>query len=258
MTAQKKTIWPILLVDDEWGDIQDLDGLLEEVQIRMLNDLDSNPEKFPYEIPSANIRQYTSHPAQAIEEMLETMRQEQRYSAIVSDNHMKDDNSESIFGEDFLRIIHGVPVYCSSKDEDDAEIPLSDLTQTCSFREMLELGSRRADEEILDFMESNFKDVQQYMEMVNYYFGDKKQHPLLVMLCGNPSGANLIGIEDHVYMIGKKISKSPKGKRTFCEKDLLYILGERRILPEEYITPTIEEHPRLGNGIHPSQQLHKS
>ena len=235
--SQIRKVWPILLVDDEWDNIADLEGILTSVQTEM----QSGHKK--YELPYMPLAVYAAHPEQAVREMIRIMESEGNIGAIISDNHLKDSDVD---GDDFLRILQGYPGYCASKQEVDLDM---DIYEYKSFEEFL--NSSKMDENILQFLEYSFGEIGYYQGFKEYFFGLSKKNPKLIMLCGNPKEVDRTGLDDIEI-----VHKGNKNLGASCEQVVLGYLAESEILPSELVYKVLENHHRLGKGVHPNHKLY--
>jgi hypothetical protein len=250
----KPTIWPILMADDEWSDVSDLEDVLDKASTAIYTAYENDMEHFPYNIPIANLRQYSANPEEALDYLLEYQRNNHRFSAIISDNHMKSEEGLSISGDDFLRIISGKLIYCLTKNSSDEDYGIEAVEKWDSFDDLYDSLSVD-DEEVQDFMEK-FEDPQNYASFVNYFFGNQQNPPALILLCGNPREADLTGLDD-LFIVQKQTRKVRKGIYQPCENEILNHLIEKGIFPREFIEPHVKEHPRLGDNVHPNNRLFK-
>ncbi|HGJ66913.1 TPA: hypothetical protein ENS27_16260 [bacterium] len=241
--SEKKIIWPVLMLDDEPDDIGDLELVIDEMGSRMNHDLlEVGARNYPYYLPESNrVRLYASYPLQAVEIMNELIDEGKRISAIISDVSMAGEEGSSITGDDFLRIINGKPTYCVSGDKSDLDI---DIYEARSFRDLLEFNGRRIDDdddEIFDFLETNWEDIGQYTGFVEYFFGEQAPRIPQIILCGNPKKADYTGLEE-VIAINKQRTK---GSRHACEREVLAVLREFGVFPGQYIDQALNGHHRL-------------
>jgi len=252
----KRTIWPILNIDDEWENIADLEQVIDESAVKLVSESQRLGDRSPYHFPYKNLRQYAPNPIEAVNLMRSFQQQRHRFSAIITDNHFKDeDNVEAtIRGDDFLRIIQGNLLYCYTKQSDDLDIPLEAIAKCRDFDEVFSLGSSTFNEEVREFSEI-FENPEDYASFVNYYFGKNVVSPYLILLCGNPYGADLESLER--VEIFQKLPLKTRGGYMLCEHQVLNSLVSSGYLPRECVEESISNHPRLRSDSSPSTRIYR-
>ncbi len=242
MEQQYNRIWPVLLVDDEWSDIRDLEGVLREIASeRYSRGSGTKRPVFPV---------HATSPDEAIDYLLKSQKEKTRVSAIICDNHMKDDDFDSIDGDDFLKVITGNVSYCFR----DNDLDRDELESMWSFKELKSYcGIPHSG--VMEILEEKFgeKGVNNYLNFVDYFF-DGNNDPALVMLCGSPSEVKREGIED-VFLVQKSISGRKNGlikRYTACERIVLDFLVSKGVLPADMTQKILETHPRLSSATPPS------
>lgn len=234
MADDREVLWPVLVVDDEYRDIEGLERVLDVVGSRA-------HVSGRYSVPW-RIRHSAAHPEEATRVMLEAIDKDYRFSAIVCDNHMQGEDYEAIRGEDFLRVLRGEVGFALTKRRADAGI---NIYQFHSFRELFDYFSP-VDGEVKDFLESSFEgEIGNYQGLVEYFFGANSPNLPVIMLCGNPSEVYTEGLEN-VAMI-QKIGG--------CERVVLEELAD--VLPSEFLARTIEEDHILSSNVSPNQSTFK-
>ena len=235
MDAYRK-IWPVLLVDDEWSDIRDLEEALRNVASeRYERGRQTARPIFPVHVVS---------PDEAMDYLIKAQRGGNRFSAVVCDNHMKDDDFEGIDGDDFIRIITGNLNYCFPHTVLDRG-ELQDFDRFSAIQSYC----GRAKLGVIEMLEERFGDegVKKYLEFVSYWFG-QDDDPTLIMLCGAPREVNRDGFED-VYLVQKSVLGHRNGltkRHVPCERIVLDILVENGVLPRNLTERVTAEHSRLG------------
>ncbi len=228
----------IILIDDEWHNIDDLevavDGVLNQMKLH-------------------RHREYAAHGGEAVDKLKESMLKGDGYAAIICDNHMKGEFDDGIHGDDLLRILTGNPLWCFSQDKADLDV---DLSRFDSFREMQRyaVGHINEENEILDFLESNFESVVEYRMLVDYHFGHVR--PVVAMLCGQPDGVQREGL-DSVAVFQKPQMWGKNGQRLLCERQVLYHLVDNGVFPIDAVNTALGYHPRLSDDAHPTRALYR-
>jgi hypothetical protein len=215
--------YPILLVDDEYSDVSDLEDLINNIGFK------------------AGHRENLAQLYESCEEAIEFMQEQRKLglgiSALISDNHI---GTSQIDGDDFLRILNGKLLYCFSKLERDQ---YSLAEHFSSFQDIQRFSNRRNDA-ILNFMKCSFRDMQDYVSFYRYYYGNKEGKLPTIMLCGNPREADITGLNE-TYLIGKGIRSNGAG--AFCEKKVLGILNNLGLFDRKEVSYVVESHQRLSH-----------
>ena len=221
----------ILIVDDEFHNIDDLELAIDCAFAVM---------KY------RGIREYAAHPEEAVEKMIRSMQEGEKYAAIISDNHMGD----TICGDDFFKLVRGHLAYCFSESFEE-EV---DLRRYRSFADIQRevLGHANTDDQILSFLEENFRHIEEYRNFVNHHFEAR-----LIILCGIPNGLNLGPLEGRIDVFKKPSHAVKKGERYLCEKAVMLCLAGHGIFPIDAVEKSFEYHPRLANGVHPNRQIYR-
>lgn len=214
---------PILVVDDEYADVSDLEDVLNRA-----GQMIGHPE---------NIVTVCESCEEAVEFMGEQMQAGERISALITDNHI---GTSNIDGDDFLRILMGKLLYCVSRFEGDSYLSVE------RFRDLKEIESyvNRTNDSVSRFIKKSFDSLRDYTQFSQYYYGNSENSPTTVMLCGHPREVNLTGIED-IVLIGKdgrfQESRDP------CELRVLDVLREAGIFSGECVGFGIQNNSRLSN-----------
>ncbi|MEK6846559.1 MAG: hypothetical protein AABY16_00140 [Nanoarchaeota archaeon] len=242
MDAYRK-IWPVLLVDDEWSDIRDMEEVLRNIASER------------YERGHQTIRPvfpvHAVSPDEAMDHLIKYQRSSNRFSAVVCDNHMGSEDAEGIDGDEFIRIITGNLNYCFPN-------PVLERDELPDFDRFSAIQSYcgRAKPGVIEFLEERFGDegVKKYLEFVNYWFG-QDEDPTLIMLCGAPREVNRDGFDD-VYLVQKSVLGHRNGltkRHVPCERIVLDILAEKGVLPRNLTDRVIAEHSRLSQMSTPNE-----
>lgn len=218
-----KTDYPILLLDDEYADISDLEHVLANAAIRA-----GHPR---------GITVYCESCEEALDIMKYQKRSNKGISAIISDNHI---GTSEIDGDDFLRIIRGNLLYCYSGFVDDAYMRAE------HFKDLSELKkySGRTNAPLDRFFEENFKDLKNYVDFYRYYYPSHSPGTPAILLCGNLREANLDGLMG-IQTFGKdtryRASKSP------CELDVLDTLMDLGLFELDELDYGLKKNRRLSH-----------
>ena len=215
-------VCPILLVDDEYIDVSDLEDVINKAGF------------------VAGFQENIAVLCESCEDAIEYMEQQKEQghgiSALISDNHI---GTSDIDGDDFLRILRGRLPYCFSRFEEDAYL------QARHFRSLnqIEQRVRRKNENISSFILNSFQDYKDYLNFSDYYFGNPRGETPTLMLCGHPQEANLTGLET-THLVGKD---NRQAKDRFCEIEVMDFLTNLGIFYKETIREAITYNPRLSN-----------
>ena len=231
---------PILMIDNEYENISDLEEILERAA----------QKAFPDE---GECIQYAESPEEATEFMKERMQQGRRYSALICDNHYY----AGIDGDDFIRLLHGQLGYCHSKDERHLYLKLS------KFRDLAQITrcTGRENKEVTLFLKENFANLGEYKCFVEYYFGNPEECPKVILYCGNVSEADTSGFYGvAVVQKGRSGLDDENCERNLClsEEAVLQILEEEDIFTPEQIAPVVMEHPRISPQLPEKDRVYDS
>ena len=206
----------ILLLDNEYANISDLEEIIETAIYRISDNIYRRVE-------------YQEDALGAIEYLLDLKEDNKKISAIIADEHLYSE----IGGSDFLRLCRGYLVYLCTKDSRYLHLNLKKLDDFCSIEKICEKGAK-VDKEFIYFLKDVFKNVKDYADFVQYFWDC---NPLMIMLCGHPTGVDTTGLED-VAVIQKEDG---------CEYRVLDLLKEDGILSPQEIEPALNNHYRLSD-----------
>lgn len=245
---------PILIIDNEPNDVQELINVLEEAKLAMFikkeekQDFLFNPCKNPP--PKVD---YASHPETALEIMKGYKIEGYRPAAIITDVHLDcESGGDTVDGDTFLHLIRGNPVYAITGDESDLEVSLGDLERVRDFKGLGDYAGRF--NELVDtFLQENFADWQEYRDFISWL--NKPSFPTTVVFCGHPREANLRGLED-IYVVQKQSNSIKRGRST-CEAEIVRYLIGSNILSAEEANAAIENNARLRANANPNDRAFK-
>jgi CheY-like chemotaxis protein len=221
---------PILLIDDEYADISDLEQVLRYAAIKA-----GHPEGITVHCESCE---------DAITFMKDQKKARRKISAIICDNHI---GTSEIDGDNFLRIIRGNLLYCYSGFPDDS------YTTAERFKDLndLESYSGKKNSQLTRFFQDNFKDFKQYVDFYKYFYPENELSTPTIMLCGYPREANLEGLGD-IYVFAKNIKE--RASKTACELDVLDTFREWGLFDLDEINYGIEKNGRLCHEDHKKRE----
>jgi len=173
----------ILLLDNEYQDISDLE---EIIKTAIGNVKDNTSRKL----------EFLEDASGAMDYLLDLKKGEKNISAIIADEHLYSE----IGGSDFLRLCRGYLVYSCTKDSRYLNLNLKKLNDFDSIEKICEKGAR-VDKEFINFLKNFSEDIKDYVDFVQYFL---KCNPLIIMLCGHPTGVDTTGLED-VPLIQKRM-----------------------------------------------------
>jgi len=206
----------ILLLDNEYQDISDLE---EIIKTAIGNVKDNTSRKL----------EFLEDASGAMDYLLDLKKGEKNISAIIADEHLYSE----IGGSDFLRLCRGYLVYSCTKDSRYLNLNLKKLNDFDSIEKICEKGAR-VDKEFINFLKNFSEDIKDYVDFVQYFL---KCNPLIIMLCGHPTGVDTTGLED-VPLIQKKDG---------CEYYVLDLLEGDGIFSPQEIEPVLNNHYRLSD-----------
>jgi hypothetical protein len=236
---------PVLIVDDEFENVRALEEVMVDTSARM-HMYNLKESRKIYDMPE-RIVFYAAHPEEAIDFMKLFKETGVNLGAIVSDNHFL----ETVLGEDFLSIVAGNAVYSSSKDFNDLKaynILNPESNKFPNFRELFGYETYKTEDDILEFLEYNFSDINEYREFVRHFSGI---NPVKIMFCGHPDEIDENGI-GRVDIVQKCRSHGE-----LCEREVLSYLCDRQILPQAFVYRAMEDHYRLSSRANANQRTYK-
>jgi hypothetical protein len=89
-----------------------------------------------------------------------------------------------------------------------------------------------------------------YKNFVNYWFGNPRTSPHLIMLCGHPSETQLEGIEPYVDVVHKTWDL----EGITCERAVINILVNKKVLPRDIASAVMQQDNRLREGASPRRR----
>jgi hypothetical protein len=231
---------PILMVENEPWEITDLEEIIDTIAFKMGVGI--------------RLREYASSAEDAVEEMKRRMKNEGRYSAIITDNHLDSEYGDCLDGDEFLQMITGNALYALSSDVRDLKVSFPNIAD---FKELLDISGRPEEDKVYQFLEEYFRNFESYKKFVDYWFGKNSPELPIIMLCGSPREANLEGLEGRVDVIQKQSQRAKKGRIDLCEKAVIRVLVSKGVFPYSLAESSIEEHPRLSSSVHPNQREYR-
>lgn len=207
----------ILLLDNEYENISDLEEVINDA----INKISDGFYRETHIEPDSK---------SAVDYLKYLKDKNKKISAVIADEHLY----EGIDGSDFLRFCRGYLPYLCTNEERCININWDRLGNFSLLRKICEKRSSWFDRQYIEFAEENFETPKEYGDFVKYFLDSD---PLIVMLCGHPSGINTFGIED-VPIIQKCDG---------CELKVLEILENEGILAPEEVEPVLNNHYRLAD-----------
>jgi hypothetical protein len=219
---------PVLIIDNEYENVSDLEELLKDAAGRA----------FPNNSGETII--YTESPDDALAIMQDYMSRGRNLSAIICDSHFY----EGPRGEDFLRIIMGQLAYCHSRCRKHLA---ADIRRANSFEEVVACAGKE-DKMINEFLQEHFETIDKYRAFVEYYFGEMRDNPLVILYCGNISELDNSGLWE-VDIVRKK---SVGGQAS--ELQVLDILEANGVFTIDELVPALDKHYRFSPQTLPQKQ----
>lgn len=176
---------PILMLDNEYENISDLQEILES----------AGRKAFPN---AGEITLLAESAEEALRIMIDQKTNEKSFSGMIFDNHLFGE----IDGDDLLRIVHGKIGYCFKKNSAYTNLKPARFK---SFEEIANIATdykhNDRSQMILDFLEEHFEGIKDYVSFVDYFSQDRNECPQ-IFFSGSVSRIDTTGLYG-VYYIQK-------------------------------------------------------